>query len=308
MNKQLAYIQFPLYLLRNLFKDKNATINTILTYGIYRFSTTIKYDINEVARQLMYGYYRGDLTNDLRPTMEMYINADKLPIDEDYNGFAGNTFDPEYSLTELHELFNDDPDFKNKAIEFYQIKQAYSFLKLTGDFNNCIKQGLKLEKSIPSGEPLPMINTKHLFAFRDNNKTEFDLMQFACYVGFRSIIGIKPYSKTNKQMILCRAFGYSSIKQLPKEPPELYKKYSKRYHIDKIISFLELNWGVLTYSNNMRGIYVANVDKMTIEQLAIIAETKKQTRRLNEIKNKKRDAKEKAIQQLNKGQPLNKEY
>ena len=305
MNKT-KYVQFPLYLLRGLFDNKDQVLNDIFKYGIYKFSKTITNDPHNVAKQTMYGFYRGVLTDDLLNLMQDYVNSGKIDIDEDYNGFSGSEFNPETEINQLLELFIQDDNFKDKAIEYYQIKVAYDFLGITGNYDNCIKRGQKIESQIPDKEPMPMVSKTLLFQFRDHSKTEFDLMQFACYVGVRSILGKKKYSRTNKKMILCRAFGYSSIKHLPDELPELFKKYSKRYHIDRVINFLELNWNFMTYSNNMRGIYVAAADKMTLEELAIIAETKKHSKRLDELKNRKKDAKLKAFEQLNKGQHLKK--
>ncbi len=47
-------------------------------------------------------------------------------------------------------------------------------------------------------ELYPMVNLKLIFEFRDSEKSEFDLAQFAGYIAIRSIKGKKPYCKTNK--------------------------------------------------------------------------------------------------------------
>lgn len=302
----MKYLQFPLFLLRDLLTNKEQVLNQIIRYGIYRFAQSMQYDIREVARQLMYGYYRGYLTNNLFKTLEYYILNGSIEIDDDYNGFAGDKFIPDDSIENILKLFTTDRMFRDVAIEYYQIKQAYKFLNITGNYDNCKSEGQKIAEMIPEKEPMPMVSKSLVFEFRDHSKTEFDLMQFACYIGINSILGKKNYSRTNKQMILCRAFGYASIKHLPEDISELYKKYSKRYHIDKLITFLELNWGVITYSNNMRGMYISKADKMPLNSLVLAAETKKHSRQINELKNKKNEAKKRAIEQLNKGQPLNK--
>ncbi|MBK6952308.1 MAG: hypothetical protein IPH24_09750 [Crocinitomicaceae bacterium] len=108
--------------------------------------------------------------------------------------------------------------------------------------------------------------------------------------------------------MVSRMFGYTSHKHLPSRLSPLievlFKKYSNRYHIDKVLQQLELNWNVITYSNNIRGMYVAMEHKISIEALALAAETKKQKNRIIELKNAKALAKQKALQQLNKAPQL----
>jgi hypothetical protein len=312
MEGKERYLQFPLFLLRELLTNKEKTLNDIISYGIYNKSKSQKYDINIVATQLMYVYYRkrGDLTNNLIRTIQNYIDEGSIEIDEDYNGFSGENFNPETEVEQLLQIFETNTNFYGNAIEFFQMKQAYNYLGINGSYSNCLKAGKEIEKDIPEKEPFPMVSISLLFNYRDNNKTEFELMQFASYVAIRSILGKKAYCRTNKEMIVCRAFGYSSIKTLPtmmnKVIKPIFDKYINRYWIDKVLINLELNWEVLTYSNNMRGMCIGMKNKTTIEDLALIAETKKMKNRIAKLKDEKREAREKALQQLNKGVQLNK--
>jgi len=306
------YLQFPLCLLRNLFADKLKTINDIIEFGLYRYAKKQDYDLFEVARQMMYCFYRkqGDLTNDLRRMIQRYIDSENIQIDDDYNGFSGSEFNPETEIGNIMELFNTDNNFMEKAIEFYQIRQAYKFLGITGGFEYCIEQGKRIERTIPAGEPYPSINKKLLFEFRDHEKTEFDLMQFVFYVGIRSILGKKSYSKTNKEHILCRAFGYNSVKHLPAtmhpDLKALFDKYKTRYHADRVLEAMQLNnWGIHVYSHNkMRGLYIGLSKKITLENLIMLAETKKRKYQIDALKKRKDEARAKALQQLNKEQQL----
>ena len=308
MKSNEKYLQFPLFLIQGLFTDKKKTINDIINYGIYRFAKQMKYDLSDVAKQLMYGYFRGDLTNDAKKAIQKYVNAEMIEIDEDYNGFSFENFNPETSIEQILKIFESDYNFKNTGIEFYQIKQAYKFLEIKGNYDNCLKVGKQIEKTIPEHEPFPMISKSLLFEIRDKNKAEFDLMQFATYISIRSILGKKSNCRTNKEMIICRAFGYKSKNNLPENMnpviKELFNKYMKRYHIDRILQQLELNWNVLTYSNNIRGLYVGMSNKISLEAMVLMAETKKKKNQIANLKDTKREAREKALQQLNKGQQL----
>jgi len=310
MENKEKYFQFPLFLMRGLFIDKEKALNDIISYGIYHFSK-MDYDIEEVAKQLMYGYYRSGLTNDLIVLTQSYIDKESIEIDEDNNSFYGSEFNPETEVYQLLEIFENDNNFKEKAIEFFQIKQAYSFLGIEGSVENTLKAGKAIEKIIPEKEPFPNISKSLVFDFRDNEKSEFDLIQFAAYISIRSILGRKGYCKTNKKMIISRMFGYKSNKDLPDEMDpaikDLFIKYSNRYHIDKVLLHLELNWNIITYSRNIRGLYVGNGNKVSIADLVLFAETKKKKRKIENLKSAKIEAREKALQQLNKEPHLNKQ-
>jgi hypothetical protein len=307
------YLQFPLCMLRNLLTDRKKTIDDIIDFGIYHFSKSVKYDLSEVARQMMYCYYRkqDDLTNDLRRMIQRHIDSENIQIDDDYNGFSGSEFNPETEIGQITELFDADNNFREKAIEFYQIRQAFSFLGIIGNFDTCLKRGKEIERTTPKGEPYPSINIKRIFEFLEQEKTEFDLMQFACYIAIRSILGKKPYCRTNKEMILCRAFGYNSVKHLPATMnpviKELFDKYKKRHHIERILQSLKLSWNILIYGRNVHGLYIGlkNLKKnITLANMISYAETKKKKNQIAELKKQENEAREKALQQLNKGQQL----
>jgi hypothetical protein len=334
METKETYFQFPLFLLRDLIEDKEKTLNNILRYGAYSFSQKLFSNLEATAKQLMYEYYRGDLPNDLFKNVNMYIIEDKIQIDEDYNGFHGSEFNPEVEIEQLLNIWETDNKFKNRALELHKMKLAFNFIGITGNFDNAYNVGEQISNSISPGEPMPMINKELLFQFRDNEKTEFELIQLACYIGIRSILGVKSYWPTNKKMILCRAFGYSSIKVLPKEmrlyldysfldsnrkslidtlklSPETmqlpFYKYSNRYQVDKVLKCLELNnWNLHFYSNQMRGLYVGIKKKISLETLVLIAETNKQKNKVEKLKQDKNNARQKALQQLNKEPQLNK--
>ena len=302
------YLQFPLFLLNEIFTDKEAAINDILKYGIYNYSTKFEVKPYEVAKQLIYDLYRGELSKDLKRQINA-LKSDVIGCNEDYNGFnADGTFEPTDEIEVLLEKFADDIQFYKNATEHYRLHLAYQSLGISGNKEQCAKVAKDIRKRIPKAEPMPMINPKFLFEFRDKDKTEYDLIQLVGFIAVKSILGVKKYAKTNKAHIVCRMLGYSSVKHIPDtltaNIKDLLHKYSQRYHIDKLILQLELNWNVLTYSNNLRGMYVAISNKTTIEQLALIAETQKQKHKVEALKRAKNEAKEKALQQLNKGQQL----
>ena len=315
------FVQFPLYLIRDLFTNKKETIQRIMYFGIWKYSFTFHFKekeniqdyITKVARQLMYGYYRTGLTSELKKTIKNYISKKRITIDETYNGFSssGESFDPFEEMQQVQILFNENESFKINAMEYYRMHMAMESLRITpGSIDSTLNEAKEVSAKIPENDPMPMINVTRLFNFLKNEKSEFELVQLAAYIGIRSIIGKKQYCKTNKLHIVSRMFGYTSHKQVPIDfkseyLKELHKKYSHRYHIDKVIRELELNWNVLTYSNNIRGLYIAMKNKIGIEALAIASEIKKRKNQIAELKQSKIEARKKAIEQLNKAQQLN---
>ncbi|MFZ4583113.1 MAG: hypothetical protein ACOYM7_10730 [Paludibacter sp.] len=330
MESKEKYLQFPLFLLRGIFTDKSKTLENIISYGIYRFSKTIKYQYFEVARQLMYCYYREreNIPGELFNMMRRYVADEKINIDECYYGFIGayGEFNPESEIEEILTIFGYNPmtdeinesesdtEFLNLAIEFYRIRQAFKSLSISGNMPHHLREGKRIEKTIPEGEAYPSINIDKLFEFQYEDKTELELIQFLFYIAIRSIVGIKPYSTTNKKMILFRAFGYKNEKAMPvKMNPaikELFVKYSKRYHTDKVLELLELKWNVLIYADRYSGLHgmkvAVNSKKTSLEAMAESTERKKMKNQREALKQKKIEAKNKALQQLNKEQQLNK--
>lgn len=228
------YIQFPLFLIRDMFLNKQKSMSKIITFGIYNYSRTFKNCEAKIA-----------------------------------------------------------------------INDALESLNITGNIDYILKEGKKIK---PHNDPQPSINTSLLFDFRDKDKTEFEIAQLLAYIAIRSILGKRQYVKTNKAHIVSRMFGYASVNHLPVNfhgaIEALFKKYSNRYHIDKVLQALELNWYVLTYSRNLRGLYVAMNDKIELEALIFAAEGKKRKILIENLNTKKREAREKALQQLNKEQQL----
>lgn len=285
------YLQFPLYLLRGFFADRHTAINNIIKFGIYKLSLGIKIDLNNVARQLIYQRYRGKLSDEILLCMDQK-EFNHVGKDDDYNGFSDTTFNPEDEINELLTAFQTDESLKNNCIEIYRIRQALYLLKLTGNQVLILKQGLKIMGQIPEKEVMPMIGKHLLFDYRDNDKTEFEVAQLLAYIAIRSIIGEKEYAKTNKTHIVCRMFGYSSVKTIDEETlnSDLFKKYSHRYHIDRVLKHLELDWNLCAYSNKTRGIFVSISKKTPLSKLVEIAENKKLSKRLKDLDAKKRTA------------------
>ncbi|MBL0282286.1 MAG: hypothetical protein IPQ11_18390 [Bacteroidetes bacterium] len=147
---------------------------------------------------------------------------------------------------------------------------------------------------------MAMLNLKLLFEFRDKPKTEVELMEFAFYIGIKSILGKKQVTKTNIRHILSRALGYKSVNAVPIKvlESEIFIKYSKRYYYTKILKSLEASWYLKQYSKKIRGIYVAIGSDITYEYIIRIAETSKKSYKENKVKHDKAIALKTILQEL----------
>ena len=154
---------------------------------------------------------------------------------------------------------------------------------------------------------------KPLIDYFKNEKSEFDIALLLAYMAIRSILGKKQYVKTNTKHITARMFGYSSHKAIPDELTpaikELIQKYSSRHHMSKLLMQLKLNWHVVIYSRNTRGLYVGI--GVSLDTLAMAGEKRKQKFKIELLKKAEKEAQQKALhflkQHLNKGGQLNKE-
>ncbi|MBP7497442.1 MAG: hypothetical protein KA792_07245 [Bacteroidales bacterium] len=305
-NYTTRYLQFPLFLMQNLFIEKEKTINDIITSGLYRCSTKMNADEQGVARQLIYDYYRkaNKLPSYVFNKIKKYIKEGILYYNEDNNGFNfyGN-FYAKKEIEDLMNIFETDIEFKERATEYFKMREAYRFLKMTGNAESAIKRAKEIEKLIPENEPMPMVNVYLLFEFRDKNKSEYEIAQFAAYIGIKSIMGKRKTVKTNKEMIISRMFGFPSYNKIninnsDKELKDILEKYSKRYHIDKILEELQLNWKVNIDSKNIRGMNISIDNKMSLEEMIMHSEKNKRKNKINNLKQKKNEAREKVLAEL----------
>lgn len=246
------YIQFPLCLLQETYKDPVEGLNIIFDYGIVHYAKKIRYNIEEVGRQLMYDYYRKQdmIQWQLVNMMEQYIESEDLIIDDNYFGFtnSGTDFEP-LEGSGLLELFEADQNFKEAAIFHYQIKQATSSLNISiSNIEVIIKRydkGIALQSKFEQlfgSDAMPMVKTSHLFDYLKNPK---DLDLFRAYIAIRSMIGQRNFATTQKPAILGRMVGCKSVEAFKyftehktfknKYLLPTVEKYSKRYQMDKLL-------------------------------------------------------------------------
>jgi len=269
------YFLTPVHLLRTLVTDKERTINNIIHYGLYRFAKEMQYDETEALRQSIYCYYRGGLSSRLKTFFNIFASQGVFSESDDFDGFHLGNFNPEIGIYELYSIMQEDNDFKDTVVDFYRIRQTFDFFGFNHSMETTIDIGTSIEATIPNNYPSTFINKGMLLDFLNKPKSEDELVQLAVYLSIKSLVGTKKYYKTTKDIIIKRAFGYSEKDKDCSDISPLFTKYQSRHHIDTLILKLKKNWGVIVYSQNMRGMYVSLAGKITKERLAQIAEENK---------------------------------
>ena len=256
------YIQFPLCLMQETYRNRKAGLNLILDFGIVNYGMKLNFDISEVARQLLYNYFRRrELIQDcLYESIVDYYEKGFITIDEDYNGFHGNTFDPGDTTQEVINLFDKDTEFEKNAILNYQINQAAKLLSIKiGNIDRTIERFQKSNNFKDSFELnygpdcWPSVKPQQIIEFRDSG-SDLDLLR--AFIAIKSLIGQKKYIATTRNVILMRMLGCKSkaatddFVKVNAEAERVFLTYARsskalRYHFDRLLENLLLK-GFLT--------------------------------------------------------------
>lgn len=312
------YFQFPLHLLRDLLTDKHKCLNNIISYGVYAFANTYSINKELMFKQTIYKYFRrkDELPSSIVERFNEYEEYGELSDHSDISQLfdtKGN-FDAETQVLEFYEIFENDIEFFDELVDWYKGVMVYKKFGIKGDYIYTYSQGKKIAETILPKEPIPMMNKDKLFEYRDQNKSEYELLKFAVNIGIRSILGKKSYCKTTKDMIFSRAFGYKDIKQLEANKKKIGKYYELyfdkgkpgkvRYHTDKILDEIEIeNWNLFKYSNNsMRGLYIAKKRNIKLERVIEMAKERNRKYRIKKMKDQKRAIEKEVINRLSKQQ------
>jgi len=174
------------------------------------------------------------------------------------------------------------------ASDFFGIKQKY--------IRDCIANAKEILFGMPEKYPLTGIEIDMLWDYYKNEKNDFDIVCIGAFLGIKSILGKKPYDKTNKALIHARMFGYTSAKVFPTQLNPLQEKYKIRWHMDKVLLELQTNWHLKILWNHNRGFYISF--DLTFDEMALIIEKAKQLTKIQQIKELKIKAIESAKTQF----------
>ncbi|HLN20617.1 MAG TPA: hypothetical protein VK213_05985 [Bacteroidales bacterium] len=286
-DKNYKYLQFPLCLIMETYKDIESGMNLIIDYGLIYYATKQKFDLRDVAKQTCYDYYRNQ--NDLPGSIINTINTyDEFIPDEDYNGFSGAEFNPEDNIEQILSLFEENSEFKDHCVLRYRIHTAAAFFNVKiHDYESTIrryKKALSIKESFEAKfgpDVFPSCKPGMLFQVRDGNHKDIDF--FRAYIGIKSMLGHRNFISSNKPAILSRMVGckskaafeyYTEGRFKEKAITQTIERYSKRYHMDNLLlSLAERKYTMFLSKEKVSVIYLSTY--MDPENLAkIIKEAK----------------------------------
>jgi len=176
------------------------------------------------------------------------------------------------------------------------MKSAETFFGVKlGDLNGSIDNGLWLFDNLPLKSPMTGITKNVLFDFYKGSPTKEEIAFLVGHLALKSIIGKKTYSRVTKEFLLCRMAGFVSQKEMS-GLPEYLKKYTIRWHFDKLKFELTQRYGWLTYGRYTRGFFVSQ--ELSLKELIRNVEIKRQKYRLAEQKREQDEALSEVLKEL----------
>jgi len=247
---EYKYLQFPLCLIKETYKNVDHGLNLIIRFGIMHYALKIKYNLQDVAVQLMYYYYRKQdvLQKDIFKRLESAADRGDLITDQDYNGFIQGKFEP-LEGSGIMELLEANPKLKEGAILNYQLHIATSKghlnfgIKNNDEIIQSYNEAKKIKENFEDNfgpDSMPSVKTNILLDLRKNTNN-IDILR--AYIGILSLIGQRNFISTSKPVILSRMIGakskdaYTFFSDDPMIQPTI-KKYSHRYWMDKLLDTL----------------------------------------------------------------------
>lgn len=182
----------------------------------------------------------------------------------------------------------------NEKVKTVHIQEAMEYFNLVvRNLEHKLRNGRELFDTFSNGNPLVSINKNIMIDFQ-SDKTPFETLTFRAYCSIRSILGDKAFCRATNDYFMARMRGFRAVTDWfdsNRADP------LTRYELDKLKAELQLNWGLVYYSKQTRGFYISY--KMTLENLILKAEEKRQSNKMKKLKNIKDEAYQKAMEKLN---------
>lgn len=293
--EKYKYYHVPIQLIRGFVADTEQTIKNIVRYGALTFSRTNK--VNDLGDDYFFGQFIYLLNNE-PDNVPSGLTNQMSGFDTDRNGFnVDGEWEPAEAVENLKDYLSDNAELKDEILDFCKYRSAYNFYYLSGSVADAYEWAKEIEKTIPANTSTVMINNNSLEDFIWRKKTEKEKMRYAVYIGICSIVGKKKYSKTNRDLIFARAFGYHSVAEITDD--KLWEKYNTRRRIITFLEQLENEKKVVFYTTKtIRGIYVGYNKKITFTKMVENILTKKMDNSAETRRQEKRAIEQRIIEKL----------
>lgn len=276
-----GYIKLPLPFIRLLLVKPEETGN-VIRYAVYKMALNYDADTRNVFRQVLYVYYQTHifeddwnesayveyvtskpdscLPDDICSKIEELWQDNKLSLDFDRKGFdhEGTFLSSDVDqISEIEDYASTDETFFDKCATWYKIRQVCSNIGISLEDVNLYEISYnRFAQYNMDNDIFAYVNTSIILRYYNNSRSgrisELERVQFACYAGIKSIVGLNDYWKASKELILARMMGLKSSGEITteilnrKERTEanrIYKKYSKRRQFVGLLNkMLEYNY------------------------------------------------------------------
>ncbi|WP_080780242.1 hypothetical protein [Chryseobacterium phocaeense] len=186
-----------------------------------------------------------------------------------------------YSIYRHAVLIEDLNEYEETDQE--RLKRSAGWLNVQlGNPKYALDEGIRLYDKYRNAKVFTGFNTDIFWDFYKNEKTDYHWECLFAFLAFKSIIGKKRYVKTNNELLFTRMAGKETVKEY-----QALKGFNfTRYHLDKIKTELQLNWGLQYYSRYTKGFY-AGFD-IDLESLIYEAEKRKDSMKKALLKEEKK--------------------
>lgn len=200
-----------------------------------------------------------------------------------------------------HSLKMDTEDlYSNSELSKFKSAAKWYGVVLGGsdqDNKNKLKRGKALFDSLPADSPKVGLNISIFWDYYKNDKDEFDIACLAAFLSLKSILGTKPYCKTDNAYLWARMSGNAKAMKDVSELSDGVKKYANNYQTVKIKTALREGWGLVTYSRYTRGFFVSFT--LDLPALIIEAETRRQSMKEKQYRQHEKEIVSQVLKQLN---------
>ena len=205
-----------------------------------------------------------------------------------------------YYALYAHSLKLEDEIYNNS--EFNRFMSAAKWYGVNLNANDKInkekcKRGKELFDSIPANSPKVGLNISIFWDYFKNEKSDFDIACLVAFLAIKSILGTKPYCKTNNAFLWARMSGNSKAMIEYTELSGRVRHYANEYQTVKIKNALRESWGLVTYSRYTRGFYVSF--SLDLKVLIMEAEKKRKSTKENQYKQHEKEILKAVLQSLN---------
>jgi|GEM_PF-865988 len=297
----VIYVNFPISLLRDAFKNITGTVDTIFGYAVYKHSKTLEYG-DELARMKaaadFFNISFGNINREIKSAKDLQTN----PL------YDLKTPNASINISILWDFY------KNKKTEF-EIACLCAFCAIRSVLGS--KEYVKSNKGMIIARMFGSSKGEPKIEYPDEFKSLTDAVSYldkaygrytnagALSNAYKSgALKAERNSKNNTVSYIIQRkdidewhFKNDNEFSLSRDDDDVLKeKYSKRYHIDAVLTELQLNWGLKLYSDHSRGFYLSFIK--SLEDLATINILAKKTTKSSELIKQKQLAKESALKKL----------